>query len=283
MDFGETDALRLANAEGDDLPGIILEEFAHRRLISTAGPELPSELRRWSESAGQTVYWKPLDPQQRQSPRHLAGPAVEGVFEVRERGTRFGVSFQSGYSQGLFLDQRDNRRRVRARCKPGQKILNTFAYTGAFSVCAALAGAVSTTLDLSRPCLDRARDNFRRNRLDPAAHHFCRGDTFHWLKRFARQGRTFHGIVLDPPTFSRDHRGRVFRVEHDFGRLIEAALASLAPHGWLLCTTNCRRLSHPAFERAIRCALTRRAHLESFPMPPDFPGDPYLKSVWVTT
>ena len=77
------------------------------------------------------------------------------------------------------------------------KVLNTFAYTGAFSVYAALGGAQTTTLDLAQPCLEWARENFRLNGMDPAGQYFCKGDVLHWLERFARQGRTFHGIILD--------------------------------------------------------------------------------------
>lgn len=105
----------------------------------------------------------------------------------------------TGYSQGIFLDQRDHRRQVRERSAPGMRVLNTFAYTGAFSVYAALGGAQTTTLDLAQPCLDWARENFSLNGIDPATQYFCKGDVRRWLERFSRQGRTFHGIILDPP------------------------------------------------------------------------------------
>jgi len=196
---------------------------------------------------------------------------------------RFEISFQSGYSQGLFLDQRDNRRRIREQARPGATVLNTFAYTGAFSVAAALGGATATTLDLSQRYLDWARRNFARNGLDPGEHYFCKGDTFHWLRRFAKQGRRFDAVILDPPTFSRDDRGRTFRVESDYGQLAALALACLAPGGTLLCCTNCRSLPRPALERQIRDAAPRPLHIESAPMPEDFTGEAYLKSLWVRT
>ena len=59
--------------------------------------------------------------------------------------------------------------------------------------------------------------------MDPSGQYFCKGDARRWLERFARQGRTFHGIILDPPTFSRDDRGRVFRVESHYGELVALA------------------------------------------------------------
>lgn len=81
----------------------------------------------------------------------------------------------TGYSQGIFLDQRDHRRQVRERSAPGMRVLNTFAYTGAFSVYAALGGAQTTTLDLAQPCLDWARENFSLNGIDPAHPVFLQG------------------------------------------------------------------------------------------------------------
>ena len=69
------------------------------------------------------------------------------------------------------------------------------------------------------------------NGIDPSAQYFCKGDARRWLERFARQGRTFHGIILDPPTFSRDDRGKVFRVESHYGELVALARECLEPGG----------------------------------------------------
>ncbi len=164
---------------------------------------------------------------------------------------------------------------------PGLRLLNTFAYTGAFSVAAAMAGAETTTLDLSQPYLDWAKRNFSHNSLDPAEHHFCKGDTFHWLRRFAKQGRRFDGIVLDPPTFSRDEKGKVFRVEENFGELAALAIDILAPDGWVLCSTNCRNLGLNEFQKQLRNASRRPMSSRHSNMPADFTDEPYLKSVWL--
>lgn len=283
LSLGDTDSFRLVDGIGDDLPGIYVDEFAGRRLISTSFPELLPELRDWASSLATpvTTYWKRLDQKDRKSPALISGTPVENSFEISERGVRYLVSFQSGYSQGIFLDQRDNRRRVRDRCQPGDTILNTFAYTGAFSVCAALAGATTTTLDLSQPYIDWARRNMELNGINPSSQYFCKGDTFHWLQRFARQKRRFTGIILDPPTFSRDQNGKVFQAEDHYGHLISLAIACLSPNGWLLCTTNCQRLSRTAFSRIVEAAIPSASRTSEFPMPPDFTGDQYLKSILV--
>ena len=163
----------------------------------------------------------------------------------------------------------------------GKKVLNSFAYTGAFSVAAAAAGAETTTLDLSQPYLDWAKRNFLHNDLDPQAHHYCKGDTFHWLSRFAKQGRKFDGIVLDPPTFSRDKDGRVFRVEENFGELVALAEKVLAPDGWILCCTNFHQMTPREFEKQLISSLSRNYAVKHAPMPADFTGEKYLKSVWL--
>ena len=276
-----TDAVRWVDGAGDGLPGLIIESFAGRLLVcATTGPDDPVLLD-WLHRRESPVYWKHADPHLKESPVHLTGLSADEPFTILENGLRFEVSFCAGYSQGIFLDQRDNRARLMSEMRPGLRLLNTFAYTGAFSVAAASAGAETTTLDLSQPYLDWAKRNFAHNALDPAAHHFCKGDTFHWLRRFARQGRAFDAVVLDPPTFSRDDRGRVFRVERDFGELAALAAAVLAPGGCLLCCTNFRGISPQAFERMVVSQLPRRMRATHVPMPADFTDEPYLKSLWL--
>jgi 23S rRNA (cytosine1962-C5)-methyltransferase len=277
----QTNAVRLIDGAGDGLPGLVLEKYAAYWLVSTTGSQLSAQVREWLRDTGISCYWKRLDQHQKESPIHLSGPEVTEPFLILENGTASEISFQSGYSQGIFLDQRDNRAEVRRLMAPGMKLLNTFAYTGAFSVTAAMAGAETTTLDLSQPYLDWARRNFSLNSLDPAAHHFCKGDTFHWLRRFAKQGRRFDGIILDPPTFSRDEKGKVFRVEENFGELAALAGDILTPDGWLLCSTNCRHLALNDFQKQLRNAIPRPMAARHSPMPPDFTDEPYLKSVWL--
>ncbi len=277
----ETNAVRLIDAAGDGFPSLILESYAGHWLVSTTGNSLDSQVREWISSQGVSCYWKRLDQHHKESPNHLTGPEVTEPFLILENGVASEISFQSGYSQGIFLDQRENRAAVRRQMAPGMKLLNTFAYTGAFSVSAAIAGAETTTLDLSQPYLDWAKRNFVHNGLDPADHHFCKGDTFHWLRRFAKQGRRFDGIVLDPPTFSRDEKGKVFRVEENFGELAALAADVLAPEGWLLCSTNCRNLGLNEFQKQLRGAIRRPMSARHSEMPPDFTDEPYLKSVWL--
>ncbi len=225
-------------------------------------------------------------------------------FEIRENGVRFELSFSEGYSVGLFLDQRDNRRRFltghiaagfpfwtgSAGLRSGApEILNTFAYTCGFSVCAAKAGARTTSLDLSKKYLDWGRRNFALNGLDAAGHEFVFGDAFDWLRRLAKKGRTFDAVALDPPTFSQSKAGGAFRAEKDYGRLVATALPVLKPGGTLFASSNAAMLRPEEFLRQIESAVAnagRRILQRHYaPQPPDFPitreAPGYLKTVWL--
>ena len=206
-------------------------------------------------------------------------------FTVRENGLAYRLDLGGGYSQGIFLDQRENRLTLRRRMRPGLEVLNCFAYTCAFSVAAAAGGAGTTSVDLSRRSLDWGKENFRLNGLavDDGEHHFLAGDVFEWLRRLARQGRRFDVVVLDPPTFSRDRKGRVFRVGDDFGELAALAAPLLTPEGGLLCSSNARGLTPIGFRQMILAGLPLTPggwRVSPAPMPPDFTGAHYLQAAW---
>jgi len=277
----DTTAFRLIDDLGDGLPGIEIDQLGPHLLASIRDERHANTVKRLTQSSKSAIYIKRLDQNQKESPRHLSGPQVVEPFMIQESGLSFELSFQSGYSQGIFLDQRDNRQKLRELLKPGQTFLNTFAYTAAFSVFGASAGATTTTIDLSQPYLDWGKRNFQHNGIDPETQYFCKGDTFHWLGRFAKQGRRFDAIVLDPPTFSRDKNGKVFRVSKDYTHLVELASRCLAQGGVILACTNCRQLSEAAFKKQIQAAFRRPVDLESSPMPRDFTAPPYLKSIWI--
>ena len=250
------------------------------------------------------AYHKTLSRQVRRStttevsPQLIYGEAAPARFEILENGIRYEMSFDEGYSVGLFFDQRDNRRRLLtgyvaadfARLPTSDfRLLNCFAYTCGFSVCAAKAGARTTSLDLSKKYLEWGRRNFSLNGLDPTAHDFIYGDTFDWLRRLAKKGRAFDAIVLDPPTFSQSKETGVFRAEKNFGDLISAALSVLEPGGVLLASTNAADWPPEKFLASMEFAVgaARRKILKQHyvPQPPDFPisrAEPaYLKTVWV--
>ncbi len=281
-----TEAFRLVDGEGDGPPGLWLDVLGAHWLVQVKDRGLPCE---WEDLPGrglcESLWLKQLSREEKDPPLCVAGAAPER-FAVVESGMRFEIQPAAGYSCGLFLDQRDNRARVRAAAGQGRRVLNLFSYTCSFSVAAALGGAVTTSVDLSSGYLEWGRRNFALNGLDAAAHHWIRGDSFDWLAAFAKKGRLFDGVVLDPPTFSRGIRKKVFRLERDLAELVALTAAVVAPGGWLLACANTLRLSAEEFEVRVREGLSRAGRatvggLTALPMPPDFTAPPYLKSLWI--
>jgi 23S rRNA (cytosine1962-C5)-methyltransferase len=273
-----TTAYRVVDGSGDDLPEWVIDDFNGNWLVGVKpGKEMPN----LDSALGyRAVYGKVLTNEEKKSPTFLAGAPVTTRFLVQEYGLNFWIDFQAGYSQGIFLDQRLNRQHLR-KISAGKSVLNTFAYTCTFGVVAAAASASTTNLDLSRSYLDWGRENYLANGIDSQGHEFVYGDVFDWLKRFAKKGRYFDLIILDPPTFSRDRNGRVFRAETDYGELLDLALSVAAKEGQLLCCANSHRLPCARFEKILQAKLPRAATMVATGMPEDFPGSDYLKSFWI--
>ncbi|HEX3855802.1 MAG TPA: pseudouridine synthase [Verrucomicrobiae bacterium] len=307
-----TNAFRVIHAASDGWPGWFVKKLGDFLLSQSESPlnakqnEELSRLAKIFSSRG--AYHKILSRQVRRSipteasPQLVFGEAAPERFEILENGVRYEMSFNEGYSVGLFLDQRDNRRRFLTNqiaaefplfqseiANRKSEILNCFAYTCGFSVCAAKAGARTTSLDLSKKYLEWGKRNFALNGLDPAAHDFIFGDTFDWLRRLAKKDRAFDAIALDPPTFSQSKEHGTFRAEKDFGKLVAASLPLVKPGGILFCSTNAADFLPEIFLAEIEKAVfqSRRKILQQhyFPQPPDFPISraelAYLKTVWL--
>lgn len=319
LDPAETDAWRVLHGTGeladcfrapDDAPDFCVDRFGPYLLAQSAGPPGRKQLdylRREVERFGlRGAYHKTLRREVRgcsgaaASPQLLFGDPAPAAFTIRENGVRYEIRFGEGYSVGLFLDQRDNRRRLLVnhvaagfpafpQGPAGAAVLNLFAYTCGFSVCAARAGARVTSVDLSRKYLDWGRRNFALNDLDPAGHEFLVGDAFEWLRRLAKRGRQFDAVLLDPPTFSTARDGNVFSAARDYGRLARAALPVLRPGGLLFASTNAAELAPEKFRGQVLAAVgeagrsVRQEHYA--PQPPDFPisraRPAHLKTVWL--
>lgn len=268
----------------DTEAGVWVDHFDGRWLVQTRSGRFPDQLIELANGVAESIYWRPRDLEASTQPSHHHGAEVTEPFTVLENGARFKIDFSAGYSPGIFLDQRENRLLVKNESKPGRKILNAFAYTGAFSVMAAIGGAETSTLDLSKTYLDWTWENFALNDLNREAHHGCKGDAFQWLATFARQGREFDGVILDPPTFSR-HKKKTFRTDRDYAELAGLAAKITKPGGWMLCCANTHRLRFDEYQRqveqGIREAGRNVINLEKKAMPAEFNQDDYLKSLRV--
>jgi 23S rRNA (cytosine1962-C5)-methyltransferase len=309
IDPRETDAFRVIHGASDGWPGWYVERLGKLLLSQSEQPlraEQREELARLAKLfSTRGAYHKILSRQVRRttaaeaSPQLVLGEAAPERFEICENGVRFELGFNEGYSTGLFLDQRDNRRRFLTGhiaadfdfgpWTPDFGLLNCFAYTCGFSICAARAGAKTTSLDLSKKYLEWGRRNFTVNGLDPAAHDFIYGDAFDWLRRLAKKGRAFDAVALDPPTFSQSKEHGVFRAEKDYGKLVAAALPLVKPGGVLFASTNAADWPPEKFlvdvETSVVAARRKILQRHHVPQPPDFPisrAEPaYLKTVWL--
>jgi len=282
-----TDSHRLCTAEDG-----WIERFGRDVLISfksvLARERLLKELPTWASSVGfsvQRVFARfiPTKNERREPPVLVVGDPGEALQTVAtERYLRFGIDFATGYSPGLFLDQRENRRYIR-HIAP-KRLLNCFAYTCSFSVYAASSGANTLNIDLSKKYLIRGRENFALNNLPAIDHRFITDEVRSVLPRLARRGEKFDAIILDPPTFSRSPEGKMFQVQHDFESLLINALAVAERDAHVLVSTNCSALGERALEVIARYCLkeTRRAATFYRPVPlPDFPPRSGASSVWL--
>jgi 23S rRNA (cytosine1962-C5)-methyltransferase len=258
-----------------------VERFGADFLISAKddGLSVAETLPQWLAALGleaARIFTRRLvkQPREDHKPAQLAGAELPLQTVVSERGLKIGIDFSGGYSVGLFCDQRANRAHLE-ELRP-QRVLNCFAYTCAFSVAAARAGAETVSLDLSRRSLDRGRENFLLNDLSLDGHRFIADDVFSMLPRLARQGETYDAIILDPPTFSRGEKGRVFRAERDFGELLEQAKAVAKRGAHILLSTNSRDLNVHALK-----AIARRARAVAVPPPSEYPPGAASSTLWV--
>ena len=310
LDPVATDACRLVQGASDGWPGWFVDRLGGF-LLSQSETTITSTQQEELVRLGKTfsvrgAYHKILSRQVRisskpeASPQPVFGETAPPAFEILENGVRYELSFAEGYSWGLFLDQRDNRRRLLTGHvaagfplpevrNPQSEVLNVFAYTCGFSVCAAKAGARTTSLDLSRKYLEWGARNLALNDLASERHDFIYGDAFDWLRRLARKGRAFDVVVLDPPTFSKSKEYGVFRVEKNFGELVRAAVCLIRPGGVLLASANAATWPPQKFMASVDAAVKagkRSVFRQHYvPQPPDFPvghAQPaYLKTVWM--
>ncbi|MHB1400702.1 MAG: class I SAM-dependent rRNA methyltransferase [Trichloromonadaceae bacterium] len=287
-ELGDSSAYRLVNSEGDGLPGLTVDRYGDYLMIQLYTPawkpyleQLVAELQLLLAPKG--IYEK-FRPQQTRSlaadqpdkkfSRLLKGEPVRGKLTVLENGLNFLVDLEAGLNTGLFLDQRRNRRDLMPRVA-GKRVLNLFAFTGAFSVAAAVAGAERVcSVDASAAYLDWAKENFGANRLNPKRHEFITGDCFAVLEELQRQNRQFDLILMDPPSFSTTGKSR-FTTKGGTAELVALALALLPAGGLLITSSNHQKVELADYLKELRRGALQ-AHcdlrvLQTLGQPEDFP------------
>jgi 23S rRNA (cytosine1962-C5)-methyltransferase len=258
-----TDAFRLVNAEGDGLPGLIVDYYNGVAVMQaqTLGmfrnrEEIASALKCLLGERLEAFYDRGLSEAGGRENGAGGGQFLHGrsrAVEIKEHGHRFEVDFVAGQKTGFFLDQRENRRLLEGLCA-GRDVLDLFAYTGGFSVYAAKGGARTVvSVDVSGKALERARHNLLLNGLDGPGYRQEKEDAFRYLDRLQV---AFDLIVLDPPAFAKHHPA-VMQALNAYRTLNAKAMARIRKGGLLLTFSCSQRVSRDAFRKAVFAAAVQ--------------------------
>lgn len=249
FDPEQTNAYRLVNAEGDGLPGLIVDRYAEILVaqIHTLGMEQLRSLiiEALMDETGARGLLLRNDSQARrreglevEESAQVAAGVVPTQVAIRENGVLFLVDPWEGQKTGFFLDQRDKRASLRKYSR-GKRVLNCFSYSGGFSVYAALTSPEThvTSVDISETAIEAARQHFVMNGLDPNQHEFHVADVFYYLEEAVGHGELYDVVVLDPPAFARTQNARAQALKA-YRRLNMLGMQALRPGGILL-TCSC--------------------------------------------
>jgi 23S rRNA (cytosine1962-C5)-methyltransferase len=216
-----------------------------------------------------------------------SGEAIRGdppaELVITEDDARFAVDVRAGQKTGFFLDQRDNRRTIR-RHAAGQTVLNLFAYTGGFSLHAALGGAARvTSVDLAPPAIAGLERNLAASGLPADPHELVVADAFDFLARAAGQGRRWDLVIADPPSFAPSERTRPAALAA-YRKLAAAALAVTAPTGRFALASCSSHITEADLLDQVAALATASLRLRAsagaasdHPVLPAFPEGRYLK------
>jgi 23S rRNA (cytosine1962-C5)-methyltransferase len=257
---------RLINAEGDRLPGLVVDRFADVLVVQINS----SPMEYWRETILNALeaavqpraIYERSDSDNRSKEGldkrmgWVRGAPPEGEIEINEFGAAFGVDVVQGHKTGFYLDQAENRALVRD-LSAGARVLNCFSYTGGFSVQAALGGAVEVvSVDSSQPALDLSAANFARNGLgDDERFSHWNSDVFKALEALRAEGRSFDVVILDPPKFA-SSGAHVERALHAYRKLSRAGIPLVAPGGLLLSFSCSGAVTPEAFQKSVTLALS---------------------------
>ncbi len=259
-----TTGRRLVFSEADQLPGLIVDQYADVVVLQsrTAGIE------RWKSAVVDALQalLHPAGILERSDKEFrdeeglpvltqvLAGHVPERIL-IEEDGLRFLVDLVHGHKTGFYLDQRDTRRLVRRAVRPGHRVLDAFAYTGAFGIAAAASGAQVVCVEQHEPLIALAKENAALNGVESRME-FVAGDAFYWLGAKTDTRDRFDWVLLDPPALAKS-KADVAKGRESLHRVTMHGLALLPPGGIValsVCTYHLLGLA----EEILRMAAERR-------------------------
>ena len=277
----ETTTYRHFNAEGDGIPGVTIDHYDGFAVVSWYSEGI-FRYQTAIIAAFQAVFpetkgiYEKFRYQRKDGliSRYVRGDAAPTPLIVKENSINYATYLDDGLMTGIFLDQRDVRGALTERYAAGKRVLNTFSYTGAFSVAAAMGGAIETTsVDVANRSLERTKEQFAVNNLDGDAQKIYVMDVFDFIRYAIRKELQYDVTIIDPPSFARTKK-RTFSVTKDYTQLLEELIQITAPDGTLIVSSNAANYKEKNFKQDIDQAF-KNSHcdyriLETFHLPSDF-------------
>lgn len=296
-----TNAFRVFNGEGDGIGGFTIDYFAGYYLINWYSVGIYTYKAYIIQALEKLVDFHAIYEKKRFQQKgeyiydddFVTGTRGEFPLIIKENDMNYAVDLNDGAMCGIFLDQRDVRKAIRDTYAKGKNVLNTFSYTGAFSVAASLGGVAKTTsVDLAKRSLPKTIEQFSVNGIDFEAQGIHVMDVFEYFKYARRKKLSFDMVILDPPSFARSKK-YTFSVTKDYTKLVTEALSITAKNGIMIASTNNAALSMKKFKTMIHKGFQEMKIpyriLEEYTLPKDFRVDKhndqgnYLKVVILET
>lgn len=294
-----TTAFRIFNGEGDGIGGLTIDFFNGFYMVSWYSEGIYSFREMIYAALEQAVNTRGVYEKKRfhtngqyvEQDDYVSGERGEFPLIVSENGMNYAVDLNDGAMTGIFLDQRDVRLALREHYSEGKTVLNTFSYTGAFSVAAALGEAIKTTsVDLAKRSLAKTIEQFAVNGIDYEAQDIKVMNVFDYFSYAARHHLKFDVVVLDPPSFARTKK-MTFSTAKDYPKLLKAALEITEDNGVIIASTNNASFNMKKFktfiDKAFKESGKRYKIVEEHQLPADFvvphnyPEFNYLKVVFI--
>ncbi|WP_010197637.1 class I SAM-dependent rRNA methyltransferase [Bacillus sp. m3-13] len=282
MKAEDTTAFRLFNGEGDGIGGFTIEYFDGYLVINWYSKGIYSFSEEILEAIEGVIEYKGIyekkrfntDGQYVEDDDFVKGERAPSPIIIKENGVNFAVHLNDGAMVGVFLDQREVRKTIRDKYAKGKTVLNTFSYTGAFSVYAALGGAVKTTsVDLAKRSLPKTTEQFNVNNIDEKTQVILVEEVFHYFKYAKKKNLKFDIVIMDPPSFARSKKV-TFRADKDYTSLVSDAIAITEKNGLIVASTNAATFGMDKFKGFIDQAFKENKvaykFVEEFSLPSDF-------------